>query len=160
MLDTSGSVSRLLQGIGCPNGMGFSPDRRHVYLTDSDSRTIYRFGFDEATGLLGDQHVFVHLPEGSIPDGLTVDLEGFVWSAIQGGGCVVRFSPAGTEERRIDFPAAMVTSVTFGGEDYRDIYVTTGGGDEQARQGTGAGGLFRVRGAGQGVPEFFSRVFV
>lgn len=158
LLDTFGTLTKLQGGFGCPNGMGFAPDRRVLYFTDSVLRTIYRFDYDEATGLLSDQRVFVHLPEGSIPDGLTVDIQGFVWSAVQGEGCVVRFSPDGAEVGRISLPARMVTSVTFGGPGYRDLYVTTGGGDDRAHEGPGAGALYRVREAGQGVPEFFSRI--
>jgi sugar lactone lactonase YvrE len=160
LLDTGGAVARLREGYGCPNGMGFAPDRRQLYLTDSETRTIERFDFDEATGRLGEPRVFVHLGEGSTPDGLTVDLDGFVWSALQGSGRIVRFAPDGTEDRAVELPTPLVTSVAFGGDAYRDLYVTTGGADRRDLQGTVAGAVFRLRDAGQGAPEFFSRVLL
>jgi sugar lactone lactonase YvrE len=160
LLNVFGMLSKVAEGFGCPNGMGFAPDRRLLYFTDSIARAIYCFTYDEAAGLLSDQRVFVHMPDGSTPDGLTVDIQGFVWSAVQGIGCVVRFSPDGEEVGRVSLPARMVTSVTFGGPEYRDLYITTGGGDERAHEGPGAGALYRIREAGQGVPEFFSRIQV
>mgnify|MGYP005858587731 CR=1 FL=1 len=40
-LDPGGHISLLLEGIGCSNGMGFTPDRKHLYYTDSTIRTIW-----------------------------------------------------------------------------------------------------------------------
>lgn len=158
LLGTSGRLARLLDDLGCPNGMGFAPDRRTLYLTDSEARAIFSFDYDEGSGQLSNRRVLVHVPEGVIPDGLTVDLEGFLWSAFQGSGCVARFSPRGVETHRIELPTPMVTGVAFGGRSFRDLFITTGGGDDRARLGSSAGALFCIPEAGQGVPEFFSRV--
>lgn len=160
-LDTDGTLTRVLTGIGCSNGMGFTPDRRAMYYTDSPKREIYQFDYDEATGALSNQRVFVRTPEGEgAPDGMTVDAEGCVWTAKWGGGCVVRYTPDGVEERRIEFPAPKVSSLTFGGDDYTDIYVTTAGGHQKATDGPGAGALFRVNVGIRGVPEFPSRILL
>ena len=160
-LDTDGSLTRLLDGVGTSNGLGFTPDRKRMYYTDSPKREIYLFDYDEDTGAITDQRVFVRTPEGEgIPDGMTVDAEGFVWSARWGGGCVVRYDPDGKEDRRIAFPAKMVSSLTFGGENYTDIYVTTAGGDQQTSEDPGAGLLFRVNLGIGGLPEFPSRITV
>ncbi len=160
-LDTSAGVSVVLGAVGLPNGMGFTPDRKQMYHTDTRARTIYLSDYDVDSGTLSNQRVFVQVPEdfGS-PDGLTVDAEGFVWSASYGGGVLVRFAPDGSETMRIAFPANNVTSVTFGGDDYSDIYVTTAGGENKAAAGPGAGALFRLRLGIRGVPEFRSRVAV
>jgi D-xylonolactonase len=51
--------------------------------------------------------------------------------------------------------------VTFGGDDYQDMYVTTAGGDNKAEEGEGAGALFRLRMPGvRGLPEYFSRILL
>jgi D-xylonolactonase len=158
-LDVDGSITAVVQGVGLSNGMGFTPDRKGMYHTDSRARRIYRFDYDEETGVLSDRRVFVETPAGEgIPDGMTVDLDGYVWSARWDGACLVRYTPQGIEERRIPFPAQKVSSVTFGGENLSDIYVTTGGGHNKVDEGPGAGALFRLRIGGiQGVPEFLSR---
>jgi D-xylonolactonase len=51
-----------------------------------------------------------------------------------------------------------VSSLTFGGPDYSDIYVTTAGGNNKAENGPGAGGLFRLRLGIKGLPEFPSKI--
>lgn len=158
-LDCDGSLQVVLEGLGCPNGMGFTGDRRRMYFTDSYVHTIWLFDYDEATGALTNQRAFATLtPEEGFPDGMTVDAEDHVWSARWDGSCLVRYNPAGEIVARVEFPARKVSSVVFGGEDYRDAYVTTAGGGERATEGAGAGALFRVVGVGQGRPEFSSRV--
>merc|ERR1711964_697345 len=74
-------------------------------------------------------------------DGMTVDQDGYVWSARWDGHGLFRFDTEGNLERKIEFPTAMVSSVTFGGEDYTDIYATTAGGNDKANNGEEAGAL-------------------
>ncbi len=158
-LDTDGSLTELLDGVGCSNGMGFSPDRRHLYYIDSSTRKIDRFDWDKATGDLRNRQVFVDTTdEEGVPDGMTVDAEGFVWCARWDGSCLVRYRPDGIEQQRIEFPARKVSSVTFGGADLDVLYVTTAGGDDRLTEGDGAGALFSLRPGVRGLPEFRSRV--
>ena len=158
-LDPDGTLSKVLGDIGCSNGMGFTLDRKQMYYTDSAKREIYRFDYDQDTGELSNQQVFVRLPEDlGIPDGMTVDAESYIWSAIWNGGCMIRFAPDGTEDRRVTFPARKVSCVTFGGPDYDDMYVTTAGGNNKAEEGSGAGGLFHLRLGIRGMPEFQSKI--
>ena len=158
-LDTSGELTVMLEGIGTSNGMGFTLDRTQMYYTDSERKEIYLFDYDKATGSLTNQRLFVQTPaELGVPDGMTVDAEGSVLSANWDGGCLLRFAPGGAETLRIPFPARKVSSVTFGGDDYMDMYVTTAGGDKKATDGLGAGALFRLRPGVKGVPEFLSRI--
>ena len=158
-LDPDGSIRVMLENIELANGMGFTPDRKHMYLTDSSPRNIYLFDCDEETGALSNQRVFMQTPEGDeIPDGMTVDAEGYVWSARWDGWALYRYSPDSIEERRIPFPAKQVSSVIFGGEDYTDIYVTTAGGHDKVENGSGAGALFRLNLGIAGRPEYLSRI--
>ncbi len=158
-LDPDGSIRVVLEGIGTSNGLGFTPDRKQMYYTDSPALDIYLFDYDEETGEISNQRVFVHSDErDGVPDGMTVDAEGYVWSAHWGGSCVIRYAPEGVEDRRILFPAQQVSCVTFGGEDYADMYVTTAGGHRKDELGAGAGALYRLRLGIRGVPEFRSRI--
>lgn len=162
-IETDGSVNLVLDDLGLANGMGFTPDRMHLYLTDTHRRSIYRFDYDQVTGELRNQQLFASVPdrdgEGE-PDGLTVDAEGGVWSARWGGGCVVHYSPDGAEVERISVPVAQVSSVAFGGPDFGDLYITTAGGDDRSHHGDLAGSLFRCRPGINGLPEFRSQVLV
>ncbi len=158
-LDTDGAYTQVVDNVGVSNGLGFTLDHRQMYYTDSTALKIYRFDYDEETGDISNQQVFVEVPPDSgIPDGMTVDALGHVWSARWDGSCLVRYTPEGTEERRIAFPAQKVSCATFGGEDYTDMYVTTAGGDKKAAEGKGAGALFRLNLGIRGVEEFYSRI--
>ena len=158
-LDTDGSLTQVLTGIGISNGIGFTPDRKRMYYTDSPTHNIYIFDYDIATGEISNRQVFVHTGESDgIPDGMTVDAEGCVWSARWDGSSLVRYSPQGEQERRIWFPARKVSSVIFGGADYTDMYITTAGGKDKPAEGPGAGCLYRLNLGIQGKPEFRSRI--
>jgi len=158
-LDTGCTVVKLLDGISSPAGASFTPDGRALYLTGHSGRAISLFEYEESTGAVSNPQVFVTLPESlGAPRGLAVDAKGFVWAAVQGGSCAVRFSPAGREEQRIYFPATLVMGLAFGGEDQRDLYVTTAGGDDKKENGPGAGALYRVRPGVRGTAGLPSRV--
>ena len=62
-LDTDGTLTVMLEGIGLSNGMGFTLDHRQMYFTDTFRREIYLFDYDQATGALSGQRVFMHVPE-------------------------------------------------------------------------------------------------
>lgn len=158
-LDTDGSITTVLDNIGLSNGMGFTPDRRRMYYTDSLARKIYLFDYAVDTGDITEQRLFVETPEGEgIPDGMTVDSLGYVWSARWDDSSLFRYAPDGTVAGQVRFPAKKVSSVIFGGSDLTDMYVTTAGGDDRAENGPGAGGLFRLNLGIRGKPEFLSRV--
>jgi sugar lactone lactonase YvrE len=160
-LDPDRTLTRLLDGITCSNGMGLTPDHKHLYYTDTWAYSIYLFDYDVKTGAIGNQRTFVQTsqaPSEGGPDGMTVDADGYVWSARWDGGCLVRYAPDSKEERRIQFPVKKVSSVIFGGPDYMDMYVTTAGGDHKETDGEHAGALYRLNLGIRGVPENFSRI--
>lgn len=158
-LDPDRKLTLLLEGIRTSNGMGLTPDRKRLYYTDSGTKTIYLFDYDQATGDISHQRVFVDTSdEEGVPDGMTVDADGNVWSARWDGYRLTQYSPEGKELQRVKFPAKKVSSVIFGGPDYTDMYVTTAGGDNKSENGEGAGALYRVNLGIKGVPEFPSKI--
>jgi len=158
-LDTDGSIRQVLGDIGISNGMGFTPAEKQMYYTDSPTHNIYLFDYEAKTGELSNQRVFVSTGDNDgIPDGMTVDAEGFVWSARWDGSSLVRYAPDGSQDRRVWFPARKVSSVVFGGEDMTDMYVTTAGGEDKDGEGPGAGCLYRINLGIKGKPEYLSRV--
>jgi D-xylono/L-arabinono-1,4-lactonase len=160
-LDLDGSINRLLPDIGCSNGMAFTPDRKGFYYTDSFAREIYLFDYNAEDGSISNQRDFARFNESDgLPDGATLDAEGRLWSAMWDGSCVVRLLPDGGIDERILLPTRKASSLTFGGNDYTDIYITTAGGNTREADGDLAGSLFRVRATRPGVPEFFSRILL
>ena len=121
--DPDGSVTTVAEGIGCSNGMGFSPDLGTMYYTDAAARIIYRYDYDRGTGAVSNRRELVRVANGDgVPDGMTVDADGFIWSANWFGGCVIRFDPDGREERRLWTGAKQTSSVMFGGADLDELY--------------------------------------
>lgn len=159
-IDTDGSTEMVADDIGVSNGLGFSPDSRLLYYTDTFMHRIYVFDYDQKSGTLKNRRVFVEInEEDGDPDGMTVDGEGYVWTAQWGSNAVVRYNPQGVEERRISFAAKKVSSVCFGGEEYRDMYVTSAiAGPRGEDDNEAAGALFRIETSIRGVPEFYSRI--
>jgi len=159
-LDPDLTLTVVAEDAGLSNGLGFTPDLEHLYHSDSsDNRIITKLKYDRATGGLSDRQFFFHPGDNEgLPDGMTVDAEGYVWSAQWDGSALIRIAPDGNEVHRIPFPAKKVSSVVFGGKDYRDAYVTTANVRGRDEEGPGAGALFRVNLGVQGRPEFFSRI--
>ena len=135
---------RLLEGIGCSNGMTFSLDERFFFHTDSLARRITRYEYDRRTGEIESPRVFFQ-GDGSdgLPDGITMDAEDHLWIAFWGAAAVRRLDPGGKTVREIRFPARQVSSVMFGGPGLEDLYVTSAAEDaEDLSTGRDAHGMF------------------
>ena len=154
--DPDGSLQIMETGLTISNGLGWSPDNRTFYLTDSPQRKIYAYRFDLATGRIAGRRVFVDLSDEEVePDGLAIDRDGNLWSALWDGWSIVCFDPEGKERERIALPVQRPTSLTFGGADWTDIYVTSasvGLSQSEIQEGICAGDLFRVPGQVPGLP--------
>jgi sugar lactone lactonase YvrE len=153
-----GEISRLFGGVTISNGLGWSPSGDTMYYVDTPSRRIEAFDYDVSTGRLENRRTFVDLAEvPGVPDGLTVDAKGAVWVAMSRGGAAVRrFMPSGRPDRMVAMPVPNVTSLTFGGADLDELYVTSsrhGLGEKVVAAYPLAGCVFRVRGLRvQGLP--------
>lgn len=154
---TDFKVAAMDRGFTISNGIGWSPDDRVMYFTDTPSRCIYRYDFDAATGGITNRRVFVEAAPGhGGPDGMTVDAEGFVWSAQFDRWCIHRYAPDGSLERSIRLPVQRPTTCMFGGQDLATLYVTSARMDlSEAALATQpqAGGLFALQPGVRGLPE-------
>jgi D-xylono/L-arabinono-1,4-lactonase len=158
-LNLDGSLDVILEGVGISNGIGFAVDQKTMYFSESTPKVIHAFDYDIATGNLSNRRQFaVALPSDGTPDGLTVDSDDHVWSARWDGSMIVRYAPDSSIVGRIPFPVPKASSCIFGGEKYRDLYVTTAGGNQKAIDGINAGALYVMRDIGQGKPDYLSRV--
>lgn len=157
-LDADLSLHTLEQHISISNGPCWSPDSRTFYFTDTSDDTIYAYDWDADAGTIGGKRDFVRVAPQSIPDGATVDAEGYVWStangAFSGRGELRRYAPDGTLDRVVPLPSHKPTSVMFGGPDLDTAYVTTMSIPATAPETPYDGRLLAVRGLGvRGLPE-------
>jgi len=120
------SVSKMVSEVTIANGVGWSPDNSTMYFVDSIRYVINAFDYDLATGSISNQRPFVQMDaEFGIPDGLTVDSDGYVWCAIYGAWKVMRYDPSGKVASEIKMPVSKPSSCMFGGKDLNELYVTS-----------------------------------
>jgi len=153
----SGDVVQVQKDVIVSNGLGWSPDNAVMYFTDSGRQIIYAYDFDPLSGKIANRRTFARVDEvDGMPDGLTVDAEGYVWSAHWGGWRVTRYDPDGNIDRVIDMPVPQVTSVAFGGENLDRMFVTTARlslSEAELSDAPLSGGLFVVETGAVGLPE-------
>lgn len=155
-LDAECSVQGVVEGVTISNGLDWSPDDSRAYYNDTETHRVDVFDYDRERGLTA-RRPFVEIsPEDGRPDGLTVDSEGGVWVALNGGGAVRRYRPDGTLDAVIEVPVRKVTACTFGGARLDQLYITTSREGLDQGEEPLAGSLFRAEVAlsGQPVREF------
>jgi sugar lactone lactonase YvrE len=125
-LDTDGSVHQVLSGVTTSNGIAWSPDGALLYYVDTGRGSVDQLVLDPATGAVVDRTPVVSVPPSDgLPDGLTVDADGYLWLALWGGACVRRYAPDGELDQELELPVELVTSVAFGGPGLADLFITT-----------------------------------
>lgn len=149
-LDTDLECHRVVEGIGTSNGLAWSADGSTFYYIDTPTHCVDAFDYDMATGGIANRRtVFTFAEENENPDGMSIDVEGRLWVALWGGWAVVCVDPAkGEVIDRISIPVERVTSCCFGGEDLRDLYITTarvGLAEQRKAEQPHAGSVFRKR---------------
>jgi sugar lactone lactonase YvrE len=146
----SASLQRVERDLTISNGIGWSPDGKTMYLTDSGPGVIWQYDFDAQRGLIRNRRIFVGKADRrGVPDGLAVDAEGNVWSARWGAGVVICYDAQGKQRALIELPALHTTSCCFGGADLDVLYITTARHGLQ-EPGELDGALFACDGSGRG----------
>jgi gluconolactonase len=154
LIDVDGGVRLVSDGILLTNGLGFSPDGRRLYHSDA-GRSLVRVYDVHGDGSLGHWRAFAAMGNDSVPDGLKVAADGSVWVADARGGRVAVFCSNGRHRGDVAVPRRMVTSLCFGGDDLRDLYIVTGsrGGPTDT-----CGTIYRMRTDVAGLPLPAARV--
>ncbi len=154
--DPDGSLHSMETGLTIANGLAWSPDGSTFYLTDSAQHKIFAYDYLADTGTIVNRRTLIDLSAEAVePDGLTIDIDGNLWSALWDGWCVACFAASGEEITRIQLPIPRPTSVTFGGPDLTDLYITSacvGLSQKEIQKCHTAGDIFCLAAAGQGMP--------
>ncbi|HEY5680080.1 MAG TPA: SMP-30/gluconolactonase/LRE family protein [Pseudomonadales bacterium] len=141
LVDLDGSARVVAEDVRLTNGLGFSPDGTTLYHSDSGRRTVFRYDV-QPDGSLSAKEPFV-TPDNGVPDGLAVSRDGAVWVALaRGGHGVAVYEASGRLREFIEIPLPMCTSVCFGGEDLKDLYIVSGSAGAGSDR---AGAVFRER---------------
>jgi sugar lactone lactonase YvrE len=145
-----GHCHQALTGVGISNAIAFTPDGRRMTFSDTTKNVIWSFAVDHETGALSDRRVLLQGGPGH-PDGAAMDEAGCLWNARWGASCVIRITPDGRIDRRLEVAARQPSCCAFGGPDRRTLYITSARQDlDQPIDADGA--LFEVELDVAGVP--------
>ncbi|MFO1085395.1 MAG: SMP-30/gluconolactonase/LRE family protein [Reyranellaceae bacterium] len=156
VIDLDRSMRTLSDGVMLTNGLGFSADGKLLYHCDARSGLVRVYDVS-SDGSVGPWRTFAALAAGSVPDGLKVASDGSVWVADAHGGRVAVFNLDGSHRHDVPVPLPMVTSLCFGGDDLRDLYVVTG---SRGGPSENCGSVFRTRVDVPGLALYPARVSV
>lgn len=151
-----GPLEAQLSGFIVPNGLGFSPDGRTMYLSDSHPlvQQIWAFDYDIDNGTPSNRRLFVDMHQFlGRPDGAAVDAEGCYWICANDAGLIHRFTPDGRLDRSLAVPVKKPSMCAFGGSRLDTLFVTSiRPGDDHDEQSL-AGGVFALNPGVKGLPE-------
>ena len=155
-IETDGTISApVVSELIVQNGLAWSPDGRTMYLSDSHptSRLVWAYDYDTVSGIPSRRRVFADLHQHvGRPDGAAIDVDGCYWTCANDAGCLLRFTPEGKLDRRIDLPMKKPSMCSFGGADMSTLLVTSIAAGK-AEGDLWAGAVVTVRPGVQGVPE-------
>jgi sugar lactone lactonase YvrE len=156
-VDADGVALTVRTEVGVSNGLAFSPDGATMYWADTACETVWAYDYDVTTGAADRERVFLDFgPLPGRPDGACVDQDGCYWIACVYGWSVLRITPSGAIDRRIELPVEKPTMPAFGGAAMRTLFVTsigTGGARPLAPGQPDAGGLFAIETGSGGLVE-------
>jgi sugar lactone lactonase YvrE len=160
VMESNGRVRRVIGDVVISNGMCWSPDNTKYYYIDSVTQRVDVFDFDLEEGTITNRAPLLRIPpDEGLPDGLTIDSEGFLWLALWDGWQVRRYSPTGRLDTVIEMSVARPTCCALGGPNLKDLFITTAkpdGSDRRAAQPL-AGTVFHVPVDVPGMPSLRCR---
>ncbi len=124
--DIDGTLTLMEEDVRFSNGLTWSPNNKFFYYVDSAKYCIYKYDFDLDKGTISNRSILLQLDNASdIPDGLTIDRDGFLWLALYSGGKLIRIHPNGEIDKTIMLPVERPTSCAFGGDNEETLFVTS-----------------------------------
>lgn len=120
------SVTLVFDGFDLPNGIVFSPDESQLYVNDSATGDILKFEVADSGDLMNPE-LFANIgPMDTLggADGMVTDSEGRLYTTGPNG--LIIFDEAGNRLEQIRFDQ-QITNLAWGGEDGRDLYITSRG---------------------------------
>jgi gluconolactonase len=126
------AIERVVSSVTTPNGIGFAPGNRTLYVAELLSARLLAFDIEAAGVVAADSGMLPGRYVGTGPghayfDSLAVEAGGNVCVASPLLGEIVVFSPDGMIVETVPVPDALPTNLCFGGADLRTAFVTLAG---------------------------------
>ena len=121
---THGKVTPVIKDLTNPNGLGFSPDGKEFYVSNTGPKFFVNRYDVGADGKLGPPTTFISYPDTPAtepPDGLKLDSAGNLWTTGPGGIRII--SPQGKVLGQIKLPE-VAANLAWGGDDGKTLYIT------------------------------------
>ena len=122
-IDPDGTLHLMADDFDGPNGLCFSPDKKRLYVNDSEIEHIRVYDIGPDGSATGGEIFALPYDDGTLgagsPDGMKVDAAGNVWCTCPGG--IQEFNPDGTALGAVLTPK-QTANFCFGGEDLRTLF--------------------------------------
>ena len=119
----NGKLEAVITDMALPNGIGFSPDGKTLYVSNYGPDMYVRAYAVGPNGKLSHPRTLIHYPPNSGdggPDGLKVDMAGNLWSSGPGGIRII--TPKGKVLGQIKLPE-VAANIAFAGDGHT-VYIT------------------------------------
>jgi gluconolactonase len=121
-----GKVTAVITDLPNPNGIGFSPDGRRLYISNSGPAMFVNVYDVAADGSVSNGRLLIAYDSAAgghgVPDGLKVDAAGNIWTSGPGGIRII--SPEGKVLGQIRTNDEAQANLVWGGADQRTAYIT------------------------------------
>lgn len=117
----TGETKQVFTNISRPNGVEWDEERKRLYLHEFgiDTVAVYDVAADYS---LSNRRAFANVPA---CDGITLDERGDVYSVSYTTGVIHVNDPDGKELGQISIPGQQLTNLSFGGADFKTLYMIT-----------------------------------
>lgn len=122
-IDPDGTARVVAEHLDFPNGMALTPDGTALIVAESTGRRLSAFAVG-ADGDLSDRRVFAEGLDGP-PDGIAIDAEGGVWTALTLAHRFQRIVDGGAVTDRVDVGDRTAIACALGGPEGRTLSLVT-----------------------------------
>ena len=146
-LDKNLNLMKVDKNYRITNGPAFI-DQFNFYHTDSAKKNIYKIKINKSNKIIRKKIFKKFTIEDGAPDGMTLDRNKNLWVAHFHGACISVFNSKAKLIHKINFPAKNITNCAFGGQNNRELFVTTatkGMSRAEMRKFSYSGYLFSVK---------------
>ncbi len=126
-IDPTGTCTLVVNNLRTPNGIIISPDERYIIVSDRGTQRLHRYLIQPDGSLQPDRVIYDFTPDRGI-DGMCIDVQGNIYGAAGREKTTGLFVISPVGELLLHHPLPdFATNATFGGDDLRDLYLTTTG---------------------------------
>ncbi|KAK7679528.1 hypothetical protein QCA50_017429 [Cerrena zonata] len=138
------TIETMVQDCFISNGLNFSFNGKKFYWTDSLTYKIWSFDYDYISNTLSNKQEFINMKtietgESPEPDGLTIDKNDEIYSAIFSAGKIVHLNQQAEITEIFKLPTPKITCVTIGGSKNNQLFITS------AKDGSLGGYLYKIQ---------------